>query len=300
MLKFIREYRFYCMLALLFFIPILSLNTSNKAEREQASFNFLDRVIVAITSPIQTVISYTIDHSARALQNYVFLIHTRRDYLNLYEENRKLLNSLYAFKEVEAENKRLRALLQFQEKIPEKQVTAQVIARDATTEFRSIRINKGLSDGIVRGMAVVTHEGIIGRVLRSTEKFADVITILDNLSSVDAIVQRTRAKGIIEGATDDTCILRYAMRTDDIEPGDVIISSGLDAIYPKGLMLGTVSSVNKKSFGVTQDIEVKPSVDFTKLEEVLVILRRDPNVLDEITATAPNTQNTKTVTPTTK
>lgn len=275
MLKLIREYRFYCTIALLIFIPILSLNTSSKAESD---FNLIDRAIVFVTAPIQSAITLTIDHAARFLQNYVFLINTRRDFSNVVEENRKLLNTIHNFKEMEVESKRLRALLQFQEKVEDKKITAQVIAKDVSTEFRSIRINKGSNAGIQRGMAVVTHEGVVGKILRVTAEYSDVITMLDNLSSIDAIVQRSRARGVLEGATDASCILRYALRTDDIEMGDVIVSSGLDGVYPKGLMMGTVTAVKKETFGVTQYVEVKPSVDFSKLEEVLVILKPDQHV----------------------
>lgn len=275
MLKLIREYRFYCTIALLVLIPILSLNTSNKAESD---FNFIDRSVVFVTAPIQNVISLTIDHAAKFMQNYIFLVNTRRDFSSIVEENRKLLNTIHNFKEIEAENKRLRALLQFQEKVEDKKITAQIIAKDVSTEFRSIRINKGISSGIQRGMAVVTHEGVVGKILRVTQDYADVITMLDNLSSIDAIVQRSRARGVIEGATDSSCILKYALRTDDIELGDVIVSSGLDGIYPKGLMLGSVVKVSKKTFGVTQNVEVRPSVDFSKLEEVLVILKIDQHI----------------------
>ena len=274
MLKLIKEYRFYCTIAVLLFIPILSLNTSNKAAGD---FNFVDRSVVFVTAPIQSVITYSIDRCAHFIQDYIFLINTRRDFSSVVEENRKLLNTIHNLKEIEVENKRLKSLLQFQEKVEEKKTTAQVIAKDVSSEFRSIRINKGSNDGIERGMAVVTHEGIVGKVLRVTSNYSDVITMLDNLSSIDAIVQRSRARGLVEGSSDFSCILRYALRTDDIETGDVIVSSGLDSVYPKGLMLGTVIKVTKKSYGVTQDVEVRPSVDFSKLEEVLVILKVDPN-----------------------
>jgi len=272
MLKLIREYRFYCTIALLVFIPILSLNTSNKAATE---FNFFDRAVVFVTAPVQSAITFTIDHVARFFQNYIFLVNVRRDFSSVVEENRKLLNTIHNFKEIEVENKRLRDLLQFQDKVEDRKITAQVIAKDVSAEFRSLRINKGSNSGIQRGMAVVTHEGIVGKILRTTPEYSDVLTMLDNLSSIDAIVQRTRARGLVEGATDFSAILRYALRTDDIEVGDVVVSSGLDGVYPKGLMLGSVIKVTKKSYGVTQDVELRPSVDFSKLEELLVILRTD-------------------------
>lgn len=235
-------------------------------------------MVVFTTAPIQSLITFTIDQTARFLQNYVFLVHVRRDFVEVVEENRKLLNTIHSLREIEAENKRLHALLQFQNTIEDQKVTAQVIAKDVSTEFRSIRINKGSSLGIQRGMAVVTHEGVVGKVLRTTAGYSDVITLLDNLSAIDAIVQRSRAKGMLEGATDFSCILKYVLRTDDVEVGDMAITSGLDGIYPKGLLLGTVIKVNKKSYGMTQEVELRPSVDFSKLEEVLVILKRDPNV----------------------
>ncbi len=275
MVKLLREYRFYTTLALLILIPILSLNTSNKAPED---FNVMDRAVVFVTSPMQNLITYSIDRVAHFLQNYIFLQSTRQDYALIVEENRKLLSTIHNQKEIEVENLRLRALLQFQATIEDKKLTAQVTAKDVTTEFRSIRLNKGTAQGIERGMPVVTHEGIVGRVLRTTTNYSDVITILDGLSSIDAIVQRSRARGILEGQTENTCLLKYALRTDDIEVGDIIISSGLDGVYPKGLMLGRVSKVNKKSYGISQDVEVRPSVDFTRLEEVLVILKKDQSI----------------------
>jgi len=273
MIKLLREYRFYTTLAIMILIPVLSLNTSKKAPGD---FGFVDRAVVFVTSPLQTAITFAIDRVAHLFQNYIFLQSVRQEYSAIIEENRKLLNTIHNLKEIEVENARLRALLQFQATIEDKKITAQVIAKDVSTEFRSLRINKGLDAGIEKGMPVVTHEGIVGRVLRVTPKYSDIITVLDNLSSIDAIIQRTRARGILEGQTDTSCILKYALRTDDIEAGDVIISSGLDSIYPKGLLLGKVSKVNKKSYGITQDVEVKPSVDFSRLEEVLVILKSDP------------------------
>ena len=120
-------------------------------------------------------------------------------------------------------------------------------------------------------MAVVTNEGIVGRVLRTTANTSDIVTITDLLSAVDSIVERSRARGVVEGVNENTCSLRYTLRTDDIQPGDVLVSSGLGGIFPKGIPVGTVSKVNRKPFGISQDVEVRPTVDFTKLEEVLII-----------------------------
>lgn len=273
MFKLVKEYRFYFTLAILFLIPILSLNTS---EKDPSDFNGIDRFIVATIAPFQGLISYGLEETSAFFENYLFLVHLRKDHAAVLEENRKLFNQIHSYKEMEAENHRLRALLEFQSHVSEKKTSAQVISTDVSNEFRLIRINKGSSSGILRGMPVVTHEGVVGKILRTATNYADVITILDNLATVDAIIQRSRARGTLEGATDDLCILRYALRTDDIQEGDIVETSGLGGVYPKGLKLGVVSKVKQKTYGVTQEVEILPSVDFSKLEEVIIIMRNDP------------------------
>jgi rod shape-determining protein MreC len=124
--------------------------------------------------------------------------------------------------------------------------------------------------------------------LRTTPNTADVITVLDLLSAVDTINERSRARGVMEGLTDEVAVLRYTVRTDDIQPGDGLISSGLGGIFPKGVPVGTVSKVNRKQFGISQDVEVRPAVDFSKLEEVMVVTHMGsefaPSLKSEATA----------------
>jgi rod shape-determining protein MreC len=272
MIKYLKQYRFYIVLFLFILIPVIAIDTSTRAPRE---YRFYDRVIVGLTSPIQSAISWTLEQITSSYENYIYLWHTHQDNIALLEENRKLLNSIAGLRETQQENIRLHKLLKFEEKFSLQSVVARVIAKDISSEFRSIRINRGESSGIHQNMAVVTDEGIVGRVLRTTRNTSDVVTVLDLLSAVDAIVERSRARGVVEGLTDDTCQMKYTLRTDDIQPGDNLISSGLGGIFAKGMTVGTVSKVNRKPFGITQDVEVRPSVDFTKLEEVLVVLNGD-------------------------
>ncbi|MCM2322466.1 MAG: rod shape-determining protein MreC [Oligoflexia bacterium] len=270
MIKYLKEYRFYIILFAFILIPVIAIDTSTRAPHE---YRIYDRVIVWTTSPIQTLISWTLDRLSSGFHNYIYLLHTRRENLILIEENRRLLGSIAALREAGQENLRLRKLLQFEEQFKVESIVARVIAKDVSTEFRAIRINRGAAAGIQRNMAVVTNEGIVGRILRTTENTADVVTVLDMNSAVDAIDERSRARGVVEGLTEEICQLRYTLRTDDIQPGDVLVSSGLGGIFPKGIPVGTVSKAHRKPFGISQEVEVRPSVDFTKLEEVLVISR---------------------------
>lgn len=272
MLRYVREYRFYITLFFFLLLPVVALDTQNRAPRD---YHLYDRLILALTSPIQSVIRGTLDWTVEGFENYVFVLNTKRENKKLLLENRKLLTTIAELRESEQENIRLKKLLGVRDEFKFETLVAKVVAKDVSTEFRTIRINRGEKDGILKNMAVVTHEGIVGRVLRTTENTSDIVTILDLLSAVDVIDDRSRARGVVEGNTDELCELKFALRDDDIEVGDILISSGLGGIFPKGLPVGQVSKVNRKPFGITQEVEVKPSVNFSKLEEVLIILKRE-------------------------
>jgi rod shape-determining protein MreC len=272
MIKYLKEYRFYIILFLFVLIPVVGIDTSTRAPRD---YHLWDKGVVALTSPIQSVISWTLDVAAASYNNYIYLWHTRKDNLTLTEENRKLQNMIAGLRETQQENLRLRKLLQFQEKFKFESIVARVIAKDVSSEFREIRINRGENSGVKKNMAVLTDEGIVGRVLRTTANTADVVTVLDLLSAVDAIDERSRARGVVEGLTEEICELRYTVRTDDIQQGDVLVTSGLGGTFPKGIPVGVVSKVDRKQFGITQYVEVRPSADFRNLEEVTVVLQSD-------------------------
>lgn len=272
MLKLISQYRFYLLLLLFILIPLLSIDSSSKSPREYRAY---DRVILAMTSPFQIAIHWTLDGLSTFYQNYVTLWKTRQEHLSLVDENRKLVNTIINLRELEQENIRLRNLLQFKENYKLESVMARMIARDVSSEFRAIRINRGSDHGIEPNMPVITAEGVVGRVLRVTGNTSDVVTILDPLSAIDSYIMRSRARGIVEGLTDTLCQLKFALRVDDIQPGDLLLSSGLGGSFPKGIPVGTIIRVTRKTYGITQNVEVRPSVDFTKLEEVMVVTASD-------------------------
>jgi rod shape-determining protein MreC len=283
MVKYLREYRFYIILFAFILIPVIAIDTSTRAPRD---YRFYDRLIVGITWPIQAGISWSLDRVASGFHNYLYLWHVKQDNLSLMDENRRLLNSIASLRETEQENIRLKKVLNFEEQFHIQSVVARVVARDISTEFRAIRLNRGENAGIRKNMAVISTEGVVGRVLRTTANTADVITVLDLLSAVDTINERSRARGVMEGLTDDVAVLRYTVRTDDIQTGDGLISSGLGGIFPKGIPVGAVSKVNRKQFGISQEVEVRPAVDFAKLEEVMVVTHSDSEYTSSSTAPA--------------
>lgn len=172
--------------------------------------------------------------------------------------------------EVELSNQRLRDLLNFRKNIPGRFIAAEVVSRDPSAWFQTVIIDKGRGEGITKGLPVVVSKGIVGQITDVSAHRSKVLLVIDRNSAVDALVQRTRARGIIEGKSTRQCVLKYVLRKDDVKVGDVVISSGLDGVYPKGLQIGHVSSVVKRSSGIFQEVMVTPTVDFEKLEEVLV------------------------------
>jgi rod shape-determining protein MreC len=172
--------------------------------------------------------------------------------------------------EVEQENARLRELLAFRERLVGEVIAATVVGRDATGLARTLTIDRGERDGVRRGAAVLAPAGVVGQVFQVSAHAARVLLITDHNSGVDAVVQRTRARGIVEGTVTEACGLKFVKRTEDLQPGDVVVTSGVDGIFPRGLPIGELTSVDKRGQGLFQYATVRPFVDFDRLEEVLV------------------------------
>ncbi len=237
---------------------------------------FIDWFLLEITSPFQKAVTYSTDAIGNLIDSYVLLVNLKRENVALRRMVTELREQNNFLKEKAIASERLRNLLRFSKKIPRSMLPAQIIGIDPSSWFRTILIDKGTKHGVKRGMAVVSPEGIAGHVLQTSPHYAKVLLITDFNSSVDAIVQRSRAKGVVEGNGENLCRLKYASRTQDIQLGDRVVTSGLGGRYPKGLMIGKISKIEKKSYGLFQHAEITLSVNFTKLEEVFVITETQP------------------------
>jgi rod shape-determining protein MreC len=173
--------------------------------------------------------------------------------------------------EAEATNRRLQRLLDFRNELPAGAITASIIANSATSWFQSCTLNKGSADGLRKGMGVVTPLGVVGKVVAVTGRTAKVLLVTDPNSGIDVLVQRTRSRGIVSGSLESGTVLKYMKRSEDVQEGDRLVTSGLDNIFPKGLLVGTVIKVRKQSRGLFQTVEVWPAVQAARVEEVLVV-----------------------------
>lgn len=212
---------------------------------------------------------------------------TLRDLRSLRAENERLRArieelTLVSVQRVESEkeNERLRELLSFKRANPNYTLlAAQVVARerparitghDPSNLIEAIRIDQGRRDGVMPGMAVVTARGLVGRVIEVGESWSKILLLLDESSAVAALVQESRATGVVEGVANDL-IIRYIPHEQSIEPGDIILTSGLGGEFPKGLVVGTVEEVRKHDVDPYQEATVRSPIDFTQLEYVFVI-----------------------------
>jgi rod shape-determining protein MreC len=165
----------------------------------------------------------------------------------------------------------LAALLDLRGRVPLETTAAAVVAAAATPDFRTVTIDKGTGAGLRPDMAVLSPEGVVGRVIVPSARAAKVQLLIDRNAAAGALLERTRAQGVVVGTGEDGLKLDYVLGTADVTVGDVVVTSGIDGIYPKGFVIGRVEFV-ERSGSAYREIRVRPAVDFTSLEDVLVVL----------------------------
>lgn len=233
------------------------------------------RVLSVIVTPVQSAITNITQGVSSTWSGYISLVGTKREN-DILKEKLALLESEKArlLEEVESA-RRVKALLGFKEERFLPMVAAGIIGTDTYGLTKTVTIDRGGNDGVKRNLAVVTHRGIVGKVIELYGGTSMVLLATDPRFRVDAVVQRNRVKGIIEGSGGERLILKYIRQLDDIEVGDRIISSGLGGIFPKGLTVGKVVKVEVGNDNFFKYVEVAPSVDLEKMEEVLIITESD-------------------------
>ena len=239
--------------------------------KQRTGMDFFDALVMELCAPFQKASTFIIKKVNGVFQGYLFLVHLQKENTMLKQRVAELLKENHQLKEMEFTNERLQKLLQFREKISSSVIAAEVIGQDPSSWFKSMTINKGEKDGVRRGMAVISPEGVVGQILKTAPDYSVVLLITDYNSAIDSIVQRTRAKAIVEGKGENRCQLKYLLRSEEVAPGDIVVTSGLGGSLPKGLMVGEVRSVDKKGHSIFQFAELVPSVDLSKIEDVLII-----------------------------
>ena len=219
-----------------------------------------------------------------AWSNYVALRGVRADNDTL---RRQLADAQVQLQEQRAladRTRGLEALLELRDRTNLSTVAAEIIAAGATPDFRTVTIDKGQTDGLKADMAVLAPAGVVGRVVVTAPRAATVQLLVDRNAGAGALIERSRAQGVVMGASGELLRMEYVSEVSDVIVGDMVVTSGIDGIYPKGFAVGRVEVV-EKSGGAYKNILVRPAVHFSNLEEVLVV--RTPSSVREMTEEAP-------------
>jgi len=264
-----KKYRPIAIVVLVIVFSIILLFLSTKMPSDTS---YPRRFILDVVAPIERLIRIPLDETITVWNRYLFLVGLGEENRRLKGENDQLKNQLLLYQEGYLEGQRLQKLLTMKDQSDYVSMTARVIGMDQKSLIKTILINKGTSHGIRNGLPVVNEQGVLGRIIETSWHVSRVLLISDGNSNIDALVQGTRVQGMLQGSGAMRCMLKYIAKTEEVKTGDPVVSSGMTEIFPKGLLLGTVIRADKKDSGLFQRIEVVPAVDFTRLEEVMVLM----------------------------
>jgi rod shape-determining protein MreC len=270
-----RRYGFALLVLSAFIFPFAFYSSDVSTRRD---LSLVEKIVYTISRPLEFAFNVVTQHSSSFVKSYVDLRGAREESELLQDENSKLSVQIQMLREVEKENERLQKLLNFVRKVNFKFVSGHVQSGDPSFLYRSIRLNRGDSDGVLPGMAVVAAEGAVGVVMRTLKSYSDVLLLNDPNSNLDVIVARNRRRGMLEGSSGQGMLFKYADRGSRVIVGDEIVTSGLTGPFPRGIVVGRVTRIRVEPDGVSQMIEVEPAVNFAEVSEALILLRSSREV----------------------
>ncbi len=267
------RYRNLTILVGVLFLQVLGLAVQVKRSADAENTRLIRIWAVDLITPFERGLVRIQDGSRNLWHNYFFLRGVRAENRQLKDQIEQMRLEQVRLSEDAAQAHRLQSLLAFKEQFIANTVAAQVIGSSGSDLSRSIYIDKGSNDGIAQDMAVITAGGIVGKVLRVYPSTSLVLMINDQSSGVGVLLEKSRLQGVLRGTPNGELILERVMSDETVNPGETVLSSGGDQIFPKGLPVGTVGKVSpgKEMF---LNIKVKSAADLSRLEEVLVVTEK--------------------------
>lgn len=273
MLELLRRQRALGAVLLAVLLPVVVYRAH--ATREGAH-NPFDRLVLFASAPVERFLSGMVVSVATAWSSYVDVRGARAENIELRRRLLEAGRAAASLEGLEAENRRLRLALELSEKNPELHLlAASVVALSASPAEQIVRVDRGLSHGARRGMAVISPGGLVGRIQRIGYGYSEVLLISDEKASLDVMIGRTRVRGRLKGAglwPEVSLKVLHVLRTEDVRPEDVVLCSGLSGLYPRGVVVGRVKKVDASPDGQELLVEVTPSVDFSRLEDLQIVL----------------------------
>ena len=230
----------------------------------------LEAVVFGVFAEVQRGASWMVSGVRTSWGDYFALQQVRRDNERLQQENAQLQVRLQQERALAQQSRALQELVELRAETPLTTTASAVIGSGASPDFRTITIDKGTIDGLRPDMAVIAPSGVVGRVITPSARAAKVQLLIDRNAAAAALVERSRAQGVVEG-TGGNLRLNYVSGTADLKVGDTLVTSGIEGIYPKGFVIGQIESI-QRSAGEFSSVVVRPAVDFSSIENVLVVL----------------------------
>jgi len=253
----------------------LALGLLSASSRHQGRGSTTSTMVLEVVGPVEKLLTSSARGVETLWRRYFYLVSVSQENDVLREVINRQSRQLAEQGELKASNERLNSLLDLRQAYPHIVMkAAHVLAWDPGPWFRSIVISVGSRDGVAVDQAVVHGQGVVGRVIEVTPSYSRVLLATDFNSSIDSFVQRTRAVGILSGQGARPMYMKYVRKDEDVRPGDLVITSGLDGYFPRGIALGTVTRVNRQSADMFVAVEVTPAVAFDRLEEVMVVVNQ--------------------------
>ena len=272
-----KRYRDGVIVLLALAVPFWFLRTSMK-DREEAQLSGPDKLIIRIVTPIQFASAKLAGGVSGFVSDYVYLVDVKDDNTTLAAENARLEAEVSKLQHLQEENRRLRGLLELKNHTNADVVSAEVISKDTAEFFRVTHVSLDRPSREIRSDAhlpVITLDGVVGTTGRVAGDTVEVQLVVDAGSGVDVVVERTGARGFVRGTGDETkyeCQVQYVQRTDEVDVGDLLVTSGWGRRFPHGIPVAKVSRVVKRDFGTYQQVFAEPTVDFSRLREVLIVV----------------------------
>jgi rod shape-determining protein MreC len=268
----------YSLAVLLCVVPFLILRAGLRKPGELSGF---DHAVLRISSPLQAVVSWIVEGVGGLVTGYVWLVDVEDENDELRAENERLHVELAALRQQVDDTIGLEALAQLRVRTAAETVSARVVAAGVNVHFRTLRLKLDRGDGEVKdGMPVISVDGtLVGRIERVYGAYSDVLLTVDPRSSIDVVIARTGSRGVLTGLTRDDayrCEVEYLERDKEVRVGDQVVTSGLGGTVPANLMVGTIVEITTKEYGLYQEVEIEPAVDFSGLRKVLVIASPPP------------------------
>ncbi len=279
MRDFLRRIRLPLLFAALVLLTTFFMIGDQRAARgERVDAPWPISLLLEAAAPVQRAIRWPIDRTRETWSRYVALVHVGDDYralrsrlTELEEENLQLREALVA-------SGNLQRVVAMRKDFEVPLLPGQIVGQDVSPWFRSLLLDRGRSDNVRSGMPVISDQGLVGLVTATSAHAARAMLLVDRRAAVDAIVVRSRARGIVRGTGAGSLEFVFLIRGDDVKVGDALITSGVGGVYPKGLRIGDVTAVHADAGSLVHTAKVDPAVEFGRLEEAFVMLRRGPTM----------------------